>query len=187
LAQVPSDRREQALLVFTAHSIPLAMAAGCAYEAQLRDACGLVAQGVSKSLSLWERAGVRVPWHLAYQSRSGPPQQRWLEPDVGEFLERRQATGSSRQDVVVVPIGFISDHMEVVYDLDTELRQRCERLGINMVRAATVGTHPRFIRMIRQLIEERLTDSPIRPALGSLGPKEDVCPEDCCIYEPRRA
>jgi len=186
-AQVPSDRREQALMVFTAHSIPLSMAAGCAYEAQLRDACRLVAEGVANSLALWERAGVRVPWQLAYQSRSGPPQQPWLEPDVGVFVERRQASGVRCQDVVVVPIGFISDHMEVVYDLDTELRERCERLGINLVRAATVGTHPRFIRMIRELIEERMSDSPVRPALGTLGPKEDVCPEDCCLYEPRRA
>jgi ferrochelatase len=189
LAKVPNERRDRALLVFTAHSIPQAMADGCAYEAQLRDACGLVAEGVGRS-----------DWHLVYQSRSGPPQQPWLEPDIGNFLNRVQGSGFRAQQsarvvnpeprtlnpsVVVVPIGFISDHMEVVYDLDVEVRQLCDELGIHMVRAATVGTHPRFIRMIRELIEERLTDSPNRLALGTLGPKEDLCPDDCCIYVPR--
>lgn len=89
-------------------------------------------------------------------------------------------------DIVIAPISFISDHMEVIYDLDTEAKHLCDELGINMVRAATVGTHPRFIRMIRELIEERLTDAPERLALGTLGPKEDVCPDDCCLYTPTR-
>jgi ferrochelatase len=89
-------------------------------------------------------------------------------------------------DVVIVPIGFISDHMEVLFDLDTEVRHLCERLGINMVRAATVGTHPRFVRMIRELIEERISDSPERVALGALGPSHDVCPDDCCLIVPNR-
>jgi ferrochelatase len=175
LGAIHADRRDEALLVFTAHSIPRAMADGCKYEAQLRDACQLVAAGVS-----------RAEWHLAYQSRSGPPQQPWLEPDIGDFLERCQVSDDRCQDAVVVPIGFISDHMEVVYDLDTELRERCDRLGIHLVRAATVGTHPRFVRMIRELIEERMTNAPQRLALGELGPKEDVCPDDCCVYTPAR-
>jgi ferrochelatase len=175
LAQIPAERRAAAMLIFTAHSIPQAMADGCRYEAQLRDTCELVAKGVGRDV-----------WQLAYQSRSGPPQQPWLEPDVGDFLERCRVSGVGCQDAVVVPIGFISDHMEVVYDLDTELRQRCERLGINLIRAATVGTHPRFIRMVRELIEERMNNAPVRPALGKLGPKEDVCPDDCCRYEPKR-
>lgn len=172
LAQIPADRRGDALLLFTAHSIPQAMAEGCRYEAQLGDACSLVAAGAG-----------RDAWHLVYQSRSGPPQQPWLEPDVGDFIRERHAVTRIR-DVVVVPIGFISDHLEVLYDLDTEARKLCESLGINMVRAATVGTHPRFIRMIREVIEERLTAAPNRLALGALGPKEDVCPDDCCIYLP---
>lgn len=175
LEQIPAERRERAMLVFTAHSIPLSMAVGCKYEEQLREACRLVANGVGGT-----------SWHLAYQSRSGPPQQPWLEPDVGDFLENVQASGGHCRDVVVVPIGFISDHMEVVYDLDTELRQRCERWGINLVRAATVGTHPRFVRMIRELIEERISDAAQRLALGTLGPSHDICPADCCRYEPRR-
>jgi ferrochelatase len=89
-------------------------------------------------------------------------------------------------DVVVVPIGFISDHMEVLYDLDTELAQRCVRLGINMVRAATVGTHPRFVQMIRELVVERMSDAPQRLSLGLLGPSHDACPDDCCGYTARR-
>ena len=186
LGEVPQERREKAVLLFTAHSIPMAMAQGSRYEEQLREACRLVADGVSNSLSLWERARVRENWHLVYQSRSGPPGQPWLEPDIRDFIQRRHA-GSPLNDVVVVPIGFISDHMEVLYDLDTEVRQLCERLGINMVRAGTVGTHPRFVRMIRELIEERMSDSPQRLALGTLGPSHDVCPDDCCLYDYRRS
>jgi ferrochelatase len=180
LEQVPSDRRDEARLVFTAHSIPLAMAVGCRYEEQLREACRLVAEGVR-----------RDDWHLVYQSRSGPPQQPWLEPDIGDFLlhvaeflrNSESAVSEKLPYVVIVPIGFISDHLEVLYDLDTEARQLCEELGIHMVRAATVGTHPRFVRMIRELIEERLSDSPRRLALGTLGPNHDVCPDDCCLYQ----
>ncbi|MEX0613203.1 MAG: ferrochelatase [Pirellulales bacterium] len=175
LEQIPSERRDRALLIFTAHSIPLAMAAGCRYEEQLREACRLVSKGVG-----------RGEWRLVYQSRSGPPQQPWLEPDIGDFLVATHGSARTVQDVVVVPIGFISDHMEVLYDLDTEVRQLCDRLGINMVRAATVGTHPRFVQMIRELIEERMADAPNRLALGVLGPSHDVCPDDCCLYEPRR-
>jgi ferrochelatase len=176
IEQLPASRRDKALLVFTAHSVPQAMAAGSHNEEQLREACRLVAEALG-----------REAWHLVYQSRSGPPQQPWLEPDVAEFLRNSKPAVSEKQPyVVVVPIGFISDHMEVLYDLDTEVRQLCERLGINMVRAATVGAHPRFIRMIRELVEERMSDSPQRLALGSLGPSHDVCPEDCCLYDPRR-
>jgi ferrochelatase len=179
LDQVPIERRSQALLVFTAHSIPLVMARGCRYEEQLRESCRLIAEGANDSLSLRERAGVRENWHLVYQSRSGPPHQPWLEPDINDFIKQRHAT-SPLTDVVVVPIGFISDHMEVLYDLDTETRQLCEKLGINLIRAATVGTHPRFVRMIRELIEERMAAAAQRPALGTLGPSHDVCPNDCC-------
>jgi ferrochelatase len=169
LAQVPAERRGESLLLFTAHSIPQAMADGCRYVAQLREACRLVGEGIG-----------RDDWQLVYQSRSGPPYQPWLTPDVGDFLRERHVE-QPIHNVVVVPIGFISDHLEVLYDLDTEVHQFCVELGINMVRAATVGTHPRFVRMIRQLIEERLSDSPQRLALGTLGPKEDVCPDDCCV------
>jgi ferrochelatase len=169
LVHVPAVRRSSAPLLFTAHSIPRLIANGCRYEAQLREACRLVAEGVGRN-----------DWRLVYQSRSGPPQQPWLEPDIGDYLKQGQA-GGPPADILVVPIGFISDHMEVLYDLETEVRQLSERLGVNMVRAATVGTHPRFVRMIRELIEERMTDSAQRRALGSLGPSHDFCPVDCCL------
>jgi protoporphyrin/coproporphyrin ferrochelatase len=175
LAQIPIDRRDDAQLIFTAHSIPQSMADGCRYEEQLREACRLVGAGVG-----------RDNWQLVYQSRSGPPQQPWLDPDVLDFIRQQHAT-SPLTDVVVAPIGFISDHLEVLYDLDTEAKRLCDELGINMVRAATVGTHPRFIHMIRELIEERLADSPVRLALGTLGPKQDVCPDDCCVCPPAAA
>jgi ferrochelatase len=174
LDKIPAERRANAELLFSAHSIPKAMAHGCRYQAQLREASRLVAEGVGQT-----------SWRLVFQSRSGPPQQAWLEPDIRDYIEQGQA-GSPSQDIVVVPIGFISDHMEVLYDLDTEVRQDCERLGINMIRAATVGTHPRFVRMIRELIEERTSESPQRLALGTLDPSHDVCPNDCCLYVPNR-
>jgi ferrochelatase len=167
LERIPAARWAATRLVFTAHSIPLAMAAGCTYEAQLREAGRLVAEGLRLS-----------DWDLAFQSRSGPPSQPWLESDIRDWLQAAKANGTS--DVVIVPIGFVSDHVEVIYDLDIEARGVCETLGINMVRAATVGTHPRFIRMIREMIVERIEGAAERPALGTLGPSRDICPEDCC-------
>ena len=96
-------------------------------------------------------------------------------------MARTSARAADCSDVVVAPIGFISDHLEVVYDLDIEARKRCGELGMKMVRAATVGTHPRFIRMIRELLVERMTPGAVRPALGTLGPSHDICPIDCCL------
>jgi ferrochelatase len=172
LAQIPAERRAAAKLVFTAHSIPMSMAQNCRYEAQFREASRLVAEALS-----------HTNWQVAYQSRSGPPTQPWLEPDIGEVLAELTADRSSdaTRDVVVVPIGFVSDHMEVLYDLDDEAKNKANELGINLVRASTVGTHPRFVRMIRELIEERMNQSELRPALGSLGPNHDICPIDCCL------
>jgi ferrochelatase len=174
VAAIPEEHRTAPRVMFTAHSIPLAMAENCRYEAQLHEACRLVA----------ESAGIGQ-WQLVYQSRSGPPQQPWLEPDVCDVIRKEHAQNTLR-DLVVVPIGFISDHMEVLYDLDTEARRLCDELGINMQRAATVGTHPRFVGMIRELVAERMSESPNRLALGALGPSHDVCPEDCCLYAPTR-
>jgi ferrochelatase len=165
--QLPEARRAGAALVFTAHSIPLGMAAGCDYEVQLREACRLVG----------ERLG-RSDGRLVFQSRSGSPSQPWLEPDILTHL--RALTDGGAQDVVVAPIGFISDHLEVVYDLDTEAAEAARALGINLVRAATVGTAPEFVGMIRELVLERMEAAP-RRALGERGPNHDVCPEDCCL------
>ena len=168
LQHIPDSRRAGALVAFTAHSVPQAMAQACDYEAQLADACALVAAGAGSK----DHA-------LAYQSRSGPPQIPWLEPDILDFLD--EARGRRVTDVLVVPIGFISDHIEVLYDLDSEAKEKAEMLGLNMVRVPTVGTAPRFVSMIRDLIVERMTRNPERPALGTRGPNHDVCPVDCCL------
>lgn len=158
-----------ASVAFTAHSIPLAMAATCDYQAQLAATARLV---VSRA------APEGVPWSLVFQSRSGPPTQPWLEPDIGDHLRALAAAGNRR--VIVAPIGFISDHMEVVYDLDTEAQQLANQLGLRMVRAATAGVHPAFVAMVRQLIGERLDPSAARLSLGAEGPYHDVCHPDCC-------
>jgi ferrochelatase len=166
LAQLSS-----AALVYTAHSVPVSMAASSQYEAQLQEACRLVS----------ERAGCNE-WRLAYQSRSGPPSQPWLGPDISDYLRELHTAGV--REVVIAPIGFISDHMEVLYDLDTEARLLCEELGMTLVRAATVGNHPAFVSMIAELARERMGETPPR-WLGNLGPSADVCPPDCCA-PPRR-
>lgn len=172
LQPLPEADRAGAALVFTAHSIPVAMAQTCDYERQFREASRLVAAGVG-----------REAFHCVYQSRSGPPSQPWLEPDVCDFLRELPAAGV--RHVVLVPIGFISDHMEVIYDLDTEAQAVCDEAGLTMVRAATVGTHPRFVQMIRELIAERISGAP-RLAVGDYGPHHDTCPADCCPAPQRR-
>jgi protoporphyrin/coproporphyrin ferrochelatase len=169
LARIPAERRVAAHVVYTAHSIPLQMAENCRYAEQLLEASALVSAALGRS---------RGP--LVYQSRSGPPTQPWLGPDI---LEHLKSVGNNRQvsDVVIVPIGFVSDHMEVLYDLDTEARQLCEELGLNMVRAAAVGANPGFVRMVRELIVERIEGKSDRPSLGAMGPWPDVCPAGCCL------
>jgi ferrochelatase len=117
-------------------------------------------------------------WQLVFQSRSGRPEDPWLEPDILDHLRSLAAGGARR--VVVMPIGFLSDHMEVLYDLDHEAKQLADTLSIQMVRAATVGTHPLFIRMIRELVEERTSGEPERAAIGHYRASPDVCPRDCC-------
>jgi ferrochelatase len=161
LNRIPEDRRAGTRLVYTAHSIPQSMAAGCHYEEQL----------VETARQVSGRAG-RQEWDLVWQSRSGPPSQPWLEPDILDHL-RTLAAGGVR-DVVAAPVGFLSDHVEVLYDLDVEAAKLACELGINFVRAGTVGTHPAFITMLRELIEERLASSEV-----------SVCAADCCPA-PRR-
>ncbi|HBY62750.1 MAG TPA: ferrochelatase [Solibacterales bacterium] len=168
LAEFPEERRASAHILYTAHSIPIGMSNTSRYLEQLQETCRLVSEGIG-------REGFR----LVFQSRSGPPEQPWLEPDVRDALRGMAAGGGSR-DVVLVPIGFISCHMEVLFDLDTQARALAEELGLRMVRAHTVGVHPRFVSMIRELVLERLTDAPERRALGLYGPSHDVCPVDCC-------
>jgi ferrochelatase len=184
LATLPAEVREEAHLVFTAHSVPVAMAdasgpgGGGRYVAELTEAARLVA----------ERAGGGThPWTLAYQSRSGPPSQPWLEPDVCDHLAELAKSGT--RAVVVTPVGFVSDHMEVRHDLDVEAARCAEALGLAFARAATPGTHPGFVSMVTELVRERmaLPDSPAPPAaLGDMGVPDQTCPADCCRYAPSR-
>jgi len=154
-------------LVFTAHSIPDSMAVNCAYAEQLNEASRLVAESV----------GINK-WKLVYQSRSGPPTQPWLGPDVCYHLQELKEQAVS--DVVISPIGFVSDHMEVIYDLDVEAKKLAQEIGINLRRAATAGTHPLFVKMIRELIMERINGTAAR-YLGSHGASHDVCDLLCCL------
>jgi ferrochelatase len=171
-AQLPAEHRPGAHLLFTAHSVPLAAAKSCDYVEQLDETCRLVTEAMGHGSH-----------RLVYQSRSGPPGQPWLEPDIVDVLREIAAQERSR-DVVVMPIGFIADHLEVIYDLDTEALHAARQLGLNMVRAATVGVHPAFVRMIRELIGERMQDTG-RRAVGRFGPRPDTCAMDCCPA-PRR-
>ena len=159
---------EGAALLFTAHSLPVGMAARADYEAQLDEACGLVAQRVGEDR-----------WRLAFQSNNARTGDPWLTPTVDEALAAIAASG--RSSVVVVPIGFVCDHMEVVMDLDVEARACAERLGLHYFRAHTVGTHPSYVDMVRQLVVERMSANPQRPCLGRRGPNPDFCAHDCCL------
>jgi protoporphyrin/coproporphyrin ferrochelatase len=167
-----ADRRTHVDVAFTAHSIPASMAQCCDYEHQLGEACRSVALA----------AGVQDErWKLVYQSRSGRPGDPWLEPDILEYLRDLKARGS--RGVLIHPIGFLSDHVEVLYDLDHEARLCCEQIGLEMARSRTVGTHPRFVSMLGELISERV-DADAKPrgrAVGGDGPSHDVCPEGCCL------
>jgi len=142
LAEVPHGH-----LVFTAHSVPTVMAQSSPYVAELEHACESVAAALGRS-----------EWKLVWQSRSGPPSQPWLEPDICDYLRE------VRRDVIVAPIGFLSDHMEVIYDLDVVARQVADGLGIRMARARTVETHPAMIELIAEALEQ----------------EHAPCEESCC-------
>ncbi len=150
---------------FSAHSIPASMAATAPYERQLRIAAGLVAEACAVA-----------SWELVFQSRSGAPGQPWLCPDVRDRI-RSLPTGET---VVVCPIGFVSDHMEVVFDLDTEAAAVAADAGVTFRRAPTAGTHPAFVAMVAELVSERLDPTRPRRALGPDGPWPDTCPAGCC-------
>lgn len=160
-------------LVFTAHSIPESMAANCEYADQLQEAGRLISERLETEL-----------WRVVYQSRSGAPSQPWLGPDILDCLRELREQGI--KEVVVAPTGFVSDHMEIVYDLDFEAQNLAKQLGITMVRAATAGTHPAFVKMIRELILERVDNVPAR-FLGTRGPGHNVCPADCCLLNREEA
>ncbi len=161
------EDQTSAHLVFTAHSIPETMAANCDYALQLAETGRLIAEELNIG-----------NWQVVYQSRSGSPTQPWLGPDVSDHLRALRLEGVN--NVVVAPIGFVSDHMEVVYDLDVEASKVAAEIGLNMVRARTAGTHPAFVKMIRELILERINNEPPR-FVGSRGPGHNSCAPDCCL------
>lgn len=165
--------RDKVRIVFTAHSLPMGQARNSAYEQQLQEACRIVADMLGTQ-----------NYALVYQSRSGPPHVPWLEPDVIDYMEEIHAQGV--KDIIIMPIGFISSHMEVLYDLDTEAAQKAKALGMKMVRAKTVDTAKPFVSMIRELIVERMTENPDRAALGLFDAHHDICPVDCCLPGERR-
>ncbi|MEM9466363.1 MAG: ferrochelatase [Actinomycetota bacterium] len=172
-------------LVFTAHSIPTSMAAQCDYEEQLHEAARIVVGSLPDPT---------LPWSLVWQSRSGPPQIPWLEPDVNDALEALGADGV--EQAVIIPIGFVSDHMEVMWDLDTQAVETAEAAGITVTRAVAPGTDPEpaFVSMWVDLVRERIAAeraadraSVPRSALGSLAVRPDVCALDCCPAPVRPA
>jgi protoporphyrin/coproporphyrin ferrochelatase len=150
-------------VIFTAHSIPVSMAEASPYLRQLKEASARVATacGISN-------------WTLVFQSRSGPPTQPWLAPDICDYLREQHAIGL--RSVIICPIGFISDHMEVLYDLDTEARALCDQLGMKMVRAGTAGAHPKLVSMVCDM----LLHSPTTEILAH-------CEPGCCpaLQRPR--
>jgi ferrochelatase len=205
LAALPAEAQARARLVFTAHSVPVAMAAasgsrsagtavpgaaGGRYAAELGEAARLISERVR---------GGTLPFDLAFQSRSGPPSVPWLEPDVNDHLaalakgalpDGTLLPGGPPSGVVVVPVGFVSDHMEVVHDLDVEAAQTAASLGLPFARAAAPGPAPEFAEMVRELVAERTSGAEPR-ALGSFGLGAfaggvDSCPADCCRYAPAR-
>ncbi|WP_165224098.1 ferrochelatase [Aquisphaera insulae] len=178
LAKLKPEERPGYHVVFTAHSIPESMARSSRYEEQLAESCRLVAEALGLAGD---------GWSLAYQSRSGRPQDPWLGPDILDHLRGKKSEGTP--GVIVHPIGFLSDHMEVLYDLDEEARVVCEAISLPMIRSRTVGTHSGFVRMIRELICERIACMPAgeRRSLGQFGPDHDVCPVDCCPPPSRPA
>jgi len=167
MGRIQETDRSEAVVLFTAHSVPLRMAETSDYEIQLRETCRLVAECVGID-----------SWKLVYQSRSGAPHQPWLEPDVCD--EMKQLARDGVRHVAVAPIGFLSDHMEIVFDLDTEAADLAKTLGINLVRVSTAGCHPAYISMIVELIEERTDPGAPCRALGDQGPRPHECPKGCC-------
>jgi len=169
LQALPAADRDSCHIAFTAHSIPMSMARTSDYEKQLTETCRLVT----------EKLGIENDrWQLVYQSRSGRPQDPWLEPDIVDHLENLSQQG--QKTFVVVPIGFLSDHMEVLFDLDVEAQEFCDEHGLTMSRAKSVGTHPDFIAMLVELIQERLDPNVEKRAIGQFPPNHDFCPQDCC-------
>ncbi len=180
-AELPEEARSEARLVFVTHSLPDVLSAssgpdGDAYVRQHESVAREISRRVSRAV------GRQVERSLAFCSRSGPPQVPWLEPDVNDHLGELAADDVT--GVVLVPVGFVSDHMEVIYDLDTEAMATAARLGLPAARAATPGRDPRFVALVRDLLLERAAaergEVPTRAAVGDLPAPHDLCPAGCC-------
>lgn len=171
-AVLDESKKSSTYVIFTAHSLPLHMSQSCTYEQELREVVSLI----STSLGLTHVA-------LAYQSRSGPPSQPWLEPSVLDVISDARTKGF--KSVLVMPIGFVSDHMEVVYDLDFQAKNYAEALGLEFLRAKTVGHNPLYIDMILDLIEERIHEGRTPKVVGQLPAKPNQCSIDCCKMPAR--
>jgi ferrochelatase len=183
-------------ILFSTHSIPMTDAdksgpaergfgEGGAYEAQHRAVAQVIMDSlVSPDLDKFDpsesKVPLQTPWQLVYQSRSGPPSMPWLEPDINDAIALLPARGI--RAVIIVPLGFVSDHMEVMWDLDNEAMETSEKFGIHAVRVPTPGVSPDFVSGLVDLVEERLNDTPVedRPAMTDLGPWYDVCRPGCC-------
>lgn len=168
-------------VLFSTHSIPYSDADRSGpRDGGFGPGGAYVAQHVAVAEKLMATAGEVLAWQLVFQSRSGPPQVPWLEPDINDALAELPAAG--RKAVVIVPLGFVSDHMEVLWDLDTEAMETAEGLGLTAVRTPTPGTHPAYVAGLVDLIEERLRgdDPDDRPHETDLGPWYDVCRPGCC-------
>lgn len=181
LQSLPAEVRGSAHIAFTAHSIPTVMANNCRYAEQLTETSRLISERLKIPVSRWK---------LVYQSRSGRPTDPWLEPDILDHLTALK--NQSASSVVVAPVGFLSDHVEVLWDLDDEAVHKASELGLPIARAGTVGTHPKFVSMLAELVVERMSNESAsrdasltlceRRAIGHFGPSHDVCPVDCCSY-----
>lgn len=179
LDQFSPEEQKSLHIAFTAHSIPMGMADNCEYQKQLLEACRLVAESPLVANKFATQA-------LVYQSRSGPAAQPWLEPDILDHIKDMQGQGMT--SLVVHPIGFVSDHMEVQYDLDTEASNLAGELGVKFVRTATAGTNDLFARMMGDLVQERLQSLDVgeRKVVGTAGLAPDQCNPGCCAYTPAR-
>ncbi|MEW4490049.1 ferrochelatase [Thalassoglobus sp. JC818] len=175
IAQLPERSRGEFHVAFTAHSIPNSMSDNCDYVQQLSETCRLIADSIGIPQDRWK---------LVYQSRSGRPEDPWLEPDILDHIDQLNQQGVG--GLIIAPVGFLSDHMEVLFDLDEEAALKCKELGVPMSRAASVGTHPDFVRCVSKLIMERLLLNVEKEAIGQYGPNWDVCPQDCCPAPVRR-
>lgn len=182
-AQLPPSQRDAARLVFTAHSVPVSADASAGPPA---DGGRLYSRQVAEAARLCAHAAGAADHDLVWQSRSGPPQVPWLEPDICDHLDALAAGGT--EAVIVCPVGFVSDHLEVIWDLDTEARERAAELGLSYVRAGTPGADPRFAQLVTALVREQSSGAAPerlgREPLYGAGVNGALCATACC--EPAR-